>query len=182
MVKVGFIVEGRSDFIIIKSDKFQNLLRYKLNLESDESLIRIAHNRPFMKTNLKDLTGSLEKEDIDYLFILVDQDNDKCPLDTKQELIEYRDNSHHSKGSHIYIVMTREMEAWFLADDELNFEYDGQSENLSNPSKVVGKKIGTSNHVRIADKIKDSFSLERAAKNAPSAKRFLEKLEQCSKQ
>jgi hypothetical protein len=180
MVRVGFIVEGTSDFIVLKSDKFQNLLRYNLNLVNDESLIRIAKSRSFMMKYLKDLTGSLEKEDIDYLFILVDQDDNECPMETKQELIGFRDNSHYFKDSHIYLVMTREMEAWFLADDNLNFEYEGQPEEVLNPSDIVSIQLGTSSHVRIANEIKDRFSLERAAKNAPSAKRFLDKLEQIS--
>ncbi len=180
MVKVGFIVEGTSDFIILKSDKFQKLLRYKLNLVSDESLIRIAKSRPFMMKYLKDLTGSLEKEDVDYLFILVDQDDNECPMETKQKLIGYRDNSHYNKAFHIYIVMTRELEAWFLADDNLKFKYEGQPEEILNPSDVVAEQLGTSSHVKIANRIKDKFSIKRASKNAPSAKRFLEKLERIS--
>jgi len=52
----------------------------------------------------------------------------------------------------------------------------GNPEEILNPSDIVGEQLGTSSHVKIANKIKDRFSLVRASKNSRSAKRFLDKL------
>ena len=180
MVKVGFIVEGTSDFIILKSDKFQNLLKYRLQISGEEGLIRIAHNRSFLMVNLIKLMQNLEKEDVDQIFILVDQDGDDCPQLTKSSIIDYRDNSHYINSKHVFIIMTHEMEAWFLADIRLGYEFAGLPEEIRNPSEIIERKERTTNHIVIAKRVADIFSLERAAKNAPSAKRFLNKLEQIS--
>ena len=61
MVKVGFIVEGTSDFIILKSDKFQNFLKYKLHIDTNESLINIARGQPRLKKNFVSLIRNLQK-------------------------------------------------------------------------------------------------------------------------
>jgi len=74
--------------------------------------------------------------------------------------------------------MTREMEAWFLADENLGLSFVGQPEEIFHPSEVVGKQLGTSSHVKIANKLKDEFSLVRASENSRSAKRFLDQLNQ----
>jgi len=75
MVKVGFIVEGTSDYIILKSDKFQNLLKYNLEIETNESLINIARSRSKLKKNLVSLVRNLQKQNVDYIFTLIDQDD-----------------------------------------------------------------------------------------------------------
>ena len=74
--------------------------------------------------------------------------------------------------------MTREMEAWFLADDNLSFRYEGEPEDIFNPSDIVGEQLGTLSHVKIANRLKDRFSLVRASENSRSAKRFLDKLKE----
>ncbi len=77
-----------------------------------------------------------------------------------------------------FVIMTREMEAWFLADNNLNFHYVNEPEEILNPSDIVGEQLGTSSHIKIANRLKDRFSLVRASENSRSAKRFLEKLAQ----
>ena len=77
-----------------------------------------------------------------------------------------------------FVIMTREMEAWFLADNNLNFHYVNEPEEILNPSDIVGEQLGTSSHIKITNRLKDRFSLVRASENSRSAKRFLEKLAQ----
>lgn len=190
MVKVGFIVEGTSDFIILKSDKFQNLLQYELEIETDESLINIARSRPGLKKNFVSLIRNLQKQNVDYIFTLVDQDDKEeqrknkgykppdCPIVVVNEIQKFRDNRNYIFEENSFVIMTREMEAWFLADANLNLNYDGQPEEILNPSDIVGEQLGTSSHVKIANRLKDRFSLVRATENSRSAKRFLEKLKQ----
>lgn len=192
MVKVGFIVEGTSDYIFIKSEKFRKCLYQKFSLETDEESVRIAHGKSYLKKNLQSFIRSLEKE-VQYIFIMVDQDDKEqqkrnrkykpqdCPLSVIDEISNFADNSHYLKNNHIFVVMVKEFEAWLLADDHLDYHFDGLPEQVNNPSEIVQKQEKTSNHVKIAKRIIDKFSLERAAVNAPSAKRFLEKLESISK-
>lgn len=189
MVKVGFIVEGTSDFIIIKSDRFQKYLKHTLSIENRTDWNVIARSKSKLKTNLKSYLSKLEKE-VEYIFIMVDQDDKEaqkknkkhapadCPMVVVSEIRNYRDNMHYHKDNHIYIVMTREFEAWLLADDNLGYTFEGQPEEVINPSKIVEKHEKTTNHVIIAKRVIDKFSFERAAQKAPSANRFLTKLKQ----
>ena len=190
MVRVGFIVEGTSDFIILKSDRFQNLLKYELEIETDESLINIARSRSRLKKSFVSLVRNLQKQNVDYIFTLVDQDDKEeqkknrgyrppdCPIVVANEIQDFRDNRNYIFEENSFVIMTREMEAWFLADDNLNLNYDGNPEEILNPSDIVSEQLGTSSHVKIANKLKDKFSLVRAAENSRSAKRFLDKLKE----
>ena len=191
MVKVGFIVEGTSDFIILKSDKFQNLLKYNLHIETDESLIKIARSKSKLKKNFVSLMRNLQKQNVDYIFTLVDQDDKEeqrknrgytppdCPIVVVNEIQNFRDNRNYIFQENSFVIMTREMEAWFLADTNLNLNCNGQPEEILNPSDIVGEQLGTSSHVKIANRLKDRFSLVRASENSRSAKRFLHKLKHC---
>lgn len=190
MVKVGFIVEGTSDFIILKSDRFQNLLKYEIEIETDESLINIARSRSKLKKNFVSLVRNLQKQNVDYIFTLVDQDDKEerrknrgyrppdCPIVVVNEIQNFRDNRNYIFQENSFVIMTREMEAWFLADANLNLNYDGNPEEILNPSDIVGEQLGTSSHVKIANKLKDRFSLVRSSENSRSAKRFLDKLKE----
>ena len=188
MVKVGFIVEGTSDSIFVKSEKFRKYLLHRLSLEADEENVITARGKPNLKKNLKSFINHLDKA-VQYIFIMVDQDDKEqqkrsrkynppdCPLSVIKEISNFADNSHYLKNNHIFVVMTREFEAWLLADDHLVYRYDGLPEQIINPSEIIQQQERTSSHVVIAKRIIDKFSLERAATNAPSAKRFLKKLE-----
>lgn len=188
MVKIGFIVEGTSDFIFIKSEKFQKFLYHKLSLDTDEEKIIIARGKPNLKKDLKSFLHKLDKA-VQYVFIMVDQDDKEelkknkkysppdCPLAVVKEIVDFGNNLGYIKDNHIFVVMTREFEAWLLADSNLGYHFDGRPEDILSPSDIIQKQEKTSNHVIIAKRIINKFSLERAAENAPSAKRFLSKLE-----
>ena len=191
MVKVGFIVEGTSDFIIIKSERFQHFLYHVLSLQSSEEEIIKAGCKSNIKVNFKNYVNKLNKS-VDYIFIMVDQDDKEeqkrnkkykpldCPIIVVDEIVNYRDNSHYVKSNQIFIIMTREFEAWLLADSHLGYQFDGLPESILNPSEIIQKQEKTSNHVIIARRVEKNFSLNRAAENAPSAKRFLNKLKEIS--
>ncbi len=193
MVKVGFITEGKADKILLTSDRFRKYLLHKYRIGFDEEDIRYFGGKSKIKTNFKSLLAGLNKKNVQYIFLMVDQDDKEeqrrnhkykpkdCPVVVVNEIVGYRDNRHYLQENLIFVVMTREMEAWFLADPNLNFDCLGQKpEEILNPSDIVAQQLGTRSHGRIAHKIKDDFSLERAANNSQSAKRFLEKLIQIS--
>lgn len=190
MVKVGFIVEGTSDLIFIKSSKFQNFLKYKMNIDFDEELINIGDGKPGIKKKFISLIKNLDKKGAEYIFILMDQDDNSvkykkckytprdCPRKAIDELLNYRDNQHYVNDRVVFVVMIRELEAWLLADKELGLEFEGKNpEQILNPSEVVAEQIRTTSHIKIANRFAERFSIERAAEKAASAKRFIKKLE-----
>jgi hypothetical protein len=191
VVKIGFIVEGTSDFIILKSEKFLNFLKYEMSIESSEEFIIIARSRSTIKTNFISFINKLKK-DVEHIFILVDQDDKEeqkrnrkyiaadCPIVIVDEITGHRDNSHYISDKIIFVIMTREMEAWFLADDFLGYKFEGLPECILNPSTIIEQHERTSNHVIIAKRVASKFSLKRAAEFSPSANRFLTKLTQIS--
>jgi len=195
MVKVGFITEGKADKILLTSDRFKKYLFHKHSIEFDDNDIRYFGGKSLIKKHFKSLLAGLNKTDVAYIFIMIDQDDKEdqrknrkykpkdCPLVVVEEIKNFGENHHYLQENLIFVVMTREMEAWFLADPNLNFDCNGQEpEIILNPSDLVAKQLGTCSHGRIAHKIKDKFSLERAAQNAPSAQRFLDKLIYISQQ
>ena len=130
------------------------------------------------------------KQNVDYIFTLVDQDDKEeqrknrgyrppdCPIVVVNEIQNFRGNRNYIFGENPFVIMTREMESWFLADANLNLIYEGGPEEILNPSYIVGEQLGTSSHVNIANKLKDRFSLVRASENSRSPKRFLDKLKE----
>ncbi|MDP3442853.1 MAG: DUF4276 family protein [Ignavibacteria bacterium] len=193
MVKIGFITEGKSDRTILNSERFKKYLLHTFEISYCEEDIRYGRGKSGIKTNFKAYLSSLKKNNVAYIFIMVDQDDKEeqrrnrkykpkdCPVTVVEEIVGYRDNKHYLQKNHFFIVMTREMEAWFLADPNLGFYCMGkQPEEILNPSDLVAKQLGVSSHGLIAQRLKDKFSLERAAKNAPSARRFLNKLKNIS--
>ncbi|MEA3497331.1 MAG: hypothetical protein U9R42_14990 [Bacteroidota bacterium] len=136
------------------------------------------------------LVRNLQKQNVDYIFTVVDQDDKEeqrknrgymppdCPIVVVNEIQNFRDNRNYIFQENSFVIMTKEMEAWFLADANLNLNYDGNPEEILNPSDIVGEQLRTSSHVKIANRLKDRFSLVRASENSRSAKRFLDKLKE----
>lgn len=191
MVKIGFIVEGTSDFIILKSEKFLNFLKHEMSIESSEEFIIVAHSKSTIKTNFISYINKLKKE-VEHIFVLVDQDDKEeqkrnrkyrvpdCPIIIVNDIKDYRDNRHYISDNIIFVIMTREMEAWFLADNCLGYKFEGSPESILNPSAIIEQHERTSNHVLIARRVASKFSLKRAAEFSISANRFLTKLTQIS--
>ncbi|MCF8372846.1 MAG: DUF4276 family protein [Bacteroidales bacterium] len=191
MVKVGFITEGKADKFIISSDRFKKYLLTSYQIVFSDDDIKLGNGKSGIKKNFKSLLSGLYKNNVDFIIIMVDQDDKEtqkknrkykpvdCPKLIVDEIVNFRDNRHYVKENLIFVVMTREMEAWFLADEELSLDCNNQKpEEILNPSDVIAKQLGTHSHGRIAIKVKGKFSIERAAKNAPSAFRFIKKLKE----
>ena len=62
-----------------------------------------------------------------------------CPIIVVNEIRNFRDNKNYVFNENTFVIMTREMEAWFLADANLNFNYDGNVEEILNSSDLVGR-------------------------------------------
>jgi hypothetical protein len=182
VVKVGFIVEGETESLLLFSDNFKAILR-ELNLDSvgvvnaggNKNLL--PHNIAIHQTNLIELGASI-------IVILTDLDDDQCITKTKERITE--------KENQIIIVAVKQIEAWFLADSILLTELFGQTFQFENPEiestpfetlrKLMIKHRGRGLPKKVPMTLKmidNGFSIQNAANhpNCQSAKYFLTKLQ-----
>ena len=185
MVKIGFIVEGETEALILYSDKFKAILN-ELNLVS-VGIINAGGNKNLLPHNILIHQTNLIKKGAETIVILTDLDNDQCITKTKERITE-RENQ-------IIIVAIKQIESWFLADSLLlsnlfnepfSFDYP---ENENVPFDMLRALLikyrgrGLPKKIPMALKmINEGFSIQNAAShpNCPSANYFLTKLTQCA--
>lgn len=188
MVKVGFIVEGETEKLIIDSDHFQALLQ-SMHLECVNEAIDARGNGNLLPHNIEPFRQRLLAKNAAWIFILTDKDEDVCITQTRNRITE--------RPHQIICIATKKIEAWFLADSELlstlfktHFEFESpESENIpfetfrslliENTGRGVSKRAKTT-LAKIV--LSNGFSLQRAAThpNCPSAQYFLDKLKSIS--
>lgn len=83
MVKLGFIVEGGTEKILLQSDGFQEYLR-KLELDFIEDVIDVDGLGNLLPKFLEPITDILMDKGATHIFILTDLDEDKCITKTKE--------------------------------------------------------------------------------------------------
>ncbi len=110
MVKVGFIVEGETEKLLIDSVVFQSFLK-SIYLECVSEAIDAKGNGNLLPQNIEPFRQRLLAAKAEWIFILTDQDDDVCITKTRQRITE-RDNQ-------TICIATQKIEAWFLADSEL---------------------------------------------------------------
>jgi hypothetical protein len=189
MVKIGFIVEGATEKIILDSEGFRSFLA-KHQIDFVPNIIDAVGNGNLLPKNIGPFISRLTDQGATVIFVLTDLDEDQCITLTKQRL--------ELPVNHFAIVSVKQIESWFLADSEAmsgflnspNFLFDNP-ESVKDPfaeiQKLRKEKVGRG----IIDKKvlanllvhKNSYSLERAANhpNCPSAKYFLAKLLEVAK-
>lgn len=176
-MKIFLIVEGDSDEVIFKSQKnWFDSLGINFNIRTTggkQSMIRKAKNHYKVAF----------WENADYVIFLPDQNGDMCALATREKI----GLDSYSKVK--TIVMKLEMEAWILADGQcirnsINIVYEppGQTDRIVDPkSKLFSIMKKFPGFVPIeklaAEIVAPYFSIERAARNNTSAKRFKEFIE-----
>jgi len=185
VVKIGFIVEGETEALILDSDNFKAILG-KLNIVS-VGIINAGGNKNLLPHNILIHQANLIKKEAEKIVILTDLDDDLCITKTRERITE-RDNQ-------IIVVAIKQIEAWFLADSTLlshlfneSFIFD-YPENENVPFDTLRALLiqftgrGLPRKVPMAQKmINSGFSIENAANhpNCPSANYFLTKLKQCA--
>lgn len=185
MVKVGFIVEGDSEKIVIESEKFKNFLQ-KNGFELADPVINAKGAGNLLPDNIEPSIERLEKAGAENLYILTDSDGES--IEKVKERIK------HTKIT-AYFIAVKALEAWFLADTQAMryFLQDEDFEGEEYPEQTqfmpwerineivkehkITKGRGT-NKVAFAKKMVKywSFSIENAAKhpNCPSAREVIE--------
>jgi hypothetical protein len=189
VVKVGFIVEGETEKLIIDSDNFQELLT-DLKLTCVSEAIDAKGNGNLLPHNIIPFQELLKERGAEHIFILTDRDEDACITITRQQITERENQS--------IIIAVQQIESWFLADSqtlsimtEPDFVFE-VPESESVPFETIaslilikkGRGIGTRKTRFALNYLRNGFSLQRAAQhpNCPSARYFLNKLTQLSPQ
>lgn len=181
MVKLGFIVEGASEKIILEHSDFFGYLD-SLSLSYIPDVIDAQGNGNLLPHNITQYTKILEEKGATVIFILTDLDKDECLTHTKSRIAPH--------SNHIVIVSVKAIESWFLADTETMraffndpvFLYD-TPETVINPYEEIKSlrlskcNRGFSGKVILANTIvrKMNFSIVRAAQHqaCSSPKYFL---------
>lgn len=176
-MKISLIVEGPSDKIILNE---QSNWFNELGIELDFVITRGKGG--MIKKAIRYYRAAI-RQNFDYVIFLPDQDKDVCAIATREKI----GMDLHSKAK--TIVMKLEMEAWILADgqcirDSINITYSpsGQTDNITDPKlrlfSIMRNKLGYEpEQVVAASVVAPYFSIERAARNNKSAKRFKEFIE-----
>lgn len=182
MRKVGFICEGQTEYILLKSEGFKNYLS-SLNIEIAFDIIDASGCKNLLPHNIEPSVRKLKDYGAKAIVILTDMDDDACITLTKKRI--------HPQNDYLVIIAVKQIEAWFLANTQTmrlllnqpNFHFEFP-ESVPNPYKeiyqyLVDNKKGSYNKKRIVTRLLDlGFSIQEAAlhPNCPSAKYFIDKL------
>jgi len=189
MVKLGFIVEGATEKIILEKSDFFNYLR-SLNIDFVEEVIDVEGSGNLLPHNIVEHTETLKSKGATDILILTDLDEAKCITETKNRI--------NPLANQIVIVSLKEVESWFLADTETIRKFiNNPAYTCANPELInepfeeirsiyqssIGRGIGKRAKKRLADKMTTKgFSILKAAEhpNCNSAKYFLKKIKELS--
>ncbi len=187
MVKIGIIVEGDCEKIVLDSQEFQVILS-RNNLELADEVINIGGKSKLRPDNPKMQKNAQILFDQQAEWILILRDMDDAPSFTVVASEVFQTPSTK------LCLAVKEFEAWFLTDSAAltnlfqldNFDYPNPEEPVE-PGKVIadlflqhtGRGIGwnkAGGKQKLANKMLDNgFTIERAAQhpNCPSAQYFL---------
>ncbi|RDE66900.1 hypothetical protein DPV96_06505 [Aggregatibacter segnis] len=185
MVKVGFIVEGACEKIVIESEAFKNFL-HRNGFELVEPVVDAKGAGNLLPHNIEPFIGVLEAKRAERLYILTDSDG--RPVEDVKERIS------HAKIT-AYFIAVKAIEAWFLADTQAMRKFldirdftgeDFPEETPELPWERIKEIVEETGSVKRRGKYKVAFtkkmitdwefSIENAAThpNCPSAKNFVE--------
>lgn len=183
MVKVGFIVEGDSEKVLIESAGFRKWASDQ-GLEICSPVINAKGGGNLLPHNIKPMLAQIELNHPDHVVILTDLENA-----TGVEAVKARIGTEHTD---LIFIAVKALEAWFLADTDamrrwLNapefFEPAPEQtigmpwDRLKEVAKTYGSRGPGSSKVIFAKKMCGAamrYELERAAAHpaCPSAKAF----------
>jgi hypothetical protein len=185
VVKVGFIVEGASEKIILKANEFQAYLRSK-SIERVGDVIDM-NGKGNLKSSSQRMNAQvqlLRDEGANWIIVLRDMDNAGSFSIVKGEVYQALDTE--------VCIAVQELEAWFLADSKAlsilfqsDFSYDSP-ETITKPFDLLATLRKQYTGRGISDKkvfartmLGCGFTIENAAQhpNCLSAHYFLTKLQ-----
>ncbi|MCK5741528.1 MAG: hypothetical protein KAH48_04865 [Chlorobi bacterium] len=186
MVKIGFIVEGDTEKIILDSKYFKKFCK-SIEIEIAEPVIDAEGSGNLLPKNIDNYIQKIRQSQPQKIVVLTDLEEEASVLKVRKRI--------NSQDIDIVFVAVKAIESWFLADtvalaswlkvDSVYEEKPEETQNLpwdrlkelakenkargTGPSKPTFAKRFINNH---------NFSIERAAKhsNCPSAKEFYDTL------
>ena len=192
MVKIGFIVEGNTEKIVINSPQFKEFLK-GIGIIAVEPVIDAKGNGNLLPQNIKPFIDLLKNSSAEKIIVITDADqNSICQVEKRilPDDAPYRIDS--------IIVAVKAFEAWFLACEEMirkilclpDFTMDFPEETQGLPFDYL-KDLANSKNIRgpgskilfAKRAINNGFSLKTAASHphCPSATYFLNMLLSFSK-
>jgi hypothetical protein len=185
VVKVGFIVEGSCERIVLNSQWFSDYL-VQNQIEQVGEIINLdgKGNLQVASQRIGNQVQLLRDKGADAIIILRDMDSSPCFTAVKQQTFQASDVH--------CCVIARELEAWFLADGQtlsaimgIKFSYVKPEDPVKPSSELVKLRReftgqGISDKKGFSSKmIRNGFTIERAAAhpNCLSARYFLRKLQ-----
>ncbi|MDO8550044.1 MAG: hypothetical protein Q7S39_07845 [Ignavibacteria bacterium] len=187
-MKLGIIVEGDTEKILLSSEQFRELMN-SLNIDYIEEIINAEGAGNLLPHNLTAFVTALQQKGANKFLILTDLHDDSCYTITHQRIVP-------PSSDYILVIAKKHIETWFLADTNLlrNFFKKGNlfnefPENEQNPFEYLSDlrvkyfQRGFGNK-RLMTKIllKNGFSFTQAKNhtNCPSIKYFINKLNHLS--
>ena len=184
--KIGFIVEGGSEKIIIESPQFRAFLNNH-GYELVTPVIDAEGGGNLLPQNIEEFISRLEQKQVDAIYVLTDLE-DELHIETVRKRVR------HTKVTFAFIAV-KALEAWYLADtDAMNTWLGTQDFYEPEPEKTVGKpwdrlkeiaaekgKRGPGQKISFAKRITKywHFAIEHAAKHeaCPSAAELISHFE-----
>jgi len=170
MVKVGFIVEGASERIIVESKIFKDFLQSR-GYELITPVVDARGGGNLLPQNIGAFISRLDMAGAEKIFILTD-------LEDEPHVQIVRDRVAHQR-IHFAFVAVKALEAWYLADSQAINAWLGTDDFFENTPEATQEKPwdrlkqiaaerntrGPGNKVAFAKKVSQNwgFAIERAA-------------------
>ena len=130
MVKVGFIVEGSTEKIVIESQLFRTWALQQ-GIEIISPVIDAKGGGNLLPQNIEPMIRQLRLGDPDHIFIVTDLEYDPNP-----EIVRARIGHEHTD---LIFIAVKAMEAWFLADTDAMRKWLGVIDLFEHsPEETVG--------------------------------------------
>ena len=114
MVTVGFVVEGESETLLVRSEVFRQWLREDCNLEVVDPVVNAAGSGNMCSRNIGDHVKILRTSaNPDKVVVLADLDPDK-----RVPCVQVRKEIIGSQDIDLVAIARKAIESWFLADTE----------------------------------------------------------------
>lgn len=130
MVRVGFIVEGSTEKIVIESNSFQTWVREQ-GIEICSPVIDAEGGGNLLPQNIETMINQLKRHNPNHIIILTDLEYDSTP-----EAVITRIGTEHTK---LIFIAVKALEAWFLADTNALYKWLSSEDVFENkPEETVG--------------------------------------------
>lgn len=172
MVRIGFIVEGDSEKIVIESEKFREFLSLN-GFELVTPVVNAKGGGNLLPQNIEAYLQTLQHKSIQQIMVLTDLEGEASVTDVRTRIA-------HTDISVIFVAI-KALEAWFLSDTDAIRTWLGDTsytelqpeqtammpwDRLKEISAQLGKR-GPGNKVGFAKKmVRYGFCVTRAAQHA----------------